>query len=995
MATLDELQVIISANTSALRKEISKTQNIVTAMKNNIDKSNDYIGKSFKFLKGTIVAAGIGLAIKAISTSIDDAVSRVDTLNNFSNVMSNLGISSEDADAAVKRLSDKLIGLPTTLDSATSAVQQFTSANGNVKASTEMFLALNNALLAGGSNMEIQKTAMEQLSQAYAKGKPDMMEWRSAMTAMPAQLKQTAQAMGYVSADALGEALRNGNVSMNEFMVTLIKLNQNGLNGFASFEEQAKGATGGIATSITNVKTAFTRGLAEIMNAIGQSNIASFFQSISSAINSVVPYIVAFTKVCKTAVSYISSLFGGKNSKNIKEASSNINSASSSMSNLGSSSNGASQGIDKATNSAKKLKKEINGISSLDEFHTIDMGSSSSDGSDATGGNDNLGNLDFGDWDTLEEKTSKIDSLYKNMINGIKKYFGNINLKPLIDSLTNVYNAAKPIVQTLFSGLGWAFENIFVPISKWTIEDVLPAFLNILAGALKILNPIIKGFMGVGIWLFDNFLKPIASWTGGIIVTVLNQLATILNKIGDWMSKNQSVVTAMTAVITSFFLAWQVVKLLSFIQQVGGVIKALSLLKVALFGNIAAKAKDISSTVALNLAYAKDFVKTLATTTASLVKQAAQWTVNTASVVAHKAITLGMSAATKVAAAAQWVLNAALTANPIGLVIAAIAALIAIVVLMVKNWDKVTSVVSSVWEKIKVVFEPIAEWFSTSVIEPLKKVFEPVKDFFINVFSSTWSAIKVVVQPWINYFKAIWASIKLVFGVVKDVLSGNWSEAWEKIKAIVSVWKDFFANIWNGIKGVFKNVASWFASIFKKAWSAIKKPFSAVGSFFEGIWKTIKSKFTNIGTNIGKAIGGAFKAAVNAVLRTIENVLNTPIKAINAMIGLINKLPKVNISKLPTFNLPRLARGGIIDEPTIAMVGEAGKEAVVPLENNTEWIDKLAIKIAEYQATQKPSKVEVEIVGKTKLKGNDIYVTYEKAKKEKGYNGGKNPSFSY
>ena len=91
-------------------------------------------------------------------------------------------------------MSDKLSGLPTTLDQGASAVQRFTSANGDVEKSTDLFLALNNAILAGGASTEIQATALEQMSQAYAKGKPDMMEWRSLMTAMPAQLKQVADA---------------------------------------------------------------------------------------------------------------------------------------------------------------------------------------------------------------------------------------------------------------------------------------------------------------------------------------------------------------------------------------------------------------------------------------------------------------------------------------------------------------------------------------------------------------------------------------------------------------------------------------------------------------------------------------------------------------------------------------------------------------------------------------------------------------------------------
>ena len=226
-------------------------------------------------IKNIVTALGIDKiisnAFNTISGSIDGAISRLDTLNNYPKVMSNLGISSLDAQKSINKMSEKLSGLPTTLDAGALAVQRFTSANGDVKKSTDYFLALNNALLAGGAGADIQATALEQLSQSYAKGKPDMVEWRSAMTAMPAQLNQVAQAMGYVSTDALGEALRYGKVSMDEFMQTLVNLNEKGVGEFQSFEEQARNSTGGIATSITVAKTQVTKGVTDIIQSLDKA----------------------------------------------------------------------------------------------------------------------------------------------------------------------------------------------------------------------------------------------------------------------------------------------------------------------------------------------------------------------------------------------------------------------------------------------------------------------------------------------------------------------------------------------------------------------------------------------------------------------------------------------------------------------------------------------------------------------------------------------------
>lgn len=269
----------------------------------------------------------ISKTVSALNNSLDGAIKRVDTLSNFPRVMNNLGIATEDATEAINELSDGLIGLPTTLNDGVSAVQRFTSQNNDVKKSTKMFLALNNAILAGGASTEVQASAMEQLSQAYAKGKPDAMEWRSILTAMPAQLKQVAKAMGYTSTAVGGDlytAIQQGKISMDDLMDTIMRLNDEGIGEFASFAKQAKASTGGIATSITNVKTAITRGLANSIEALNKSLknanlptvseiIQNFGSAISKAFNKVNEIIGKIkwdriTPIIKDLVNYIKNL---------------------------------------------------------------------------------------------------------------------------------------------------------------------------------------------------------------------------------------------------------------------------------------------------------------------------------------------------------------------------------------------------------------------------------------------------------------------------------------------------------------------------------------------------------------------------------------------------------------------------------------------------------------------------------------------------------------
>lgn len=241
------------------------------------------------------IVAGLGItklvtkAFDTIRSSMDGAISRLDTMNNFPKVMSNLGIGAKESQKAINKLSEGLQGIPTSLDAGALAVQRFTSKNGDVQKSADIFLAVNDAILAGGASTEIQASALEQLSQAYSKGKMDMMEWRTLQTAMPAQLKQVASAMG-LTTDQLGEMLRTGDDTekvFDEFVNTIIRMDKTGVKGFKSLKEQARNATGGIQTSIANMKTAITRGVAGMIQEFDKVLKNKGFGGISGIITTI------------------------------------------------------------------------------------------------------------------------------------------------------------------------------------------------------------------------------------------------------------------------------------------------------------------------------------------------------------------------------------------------------------------------------------------------------------------------------------------------------------------------------------------------------------------------------------------------------------------------------------------------------------------------------------------------------------------------------------
>lgn len=579
----------------------------------------------------------------------------------------------------------------------------------------------------------------------------------------------------------------------------------------------------------------------ELKATLGQGFI-NIFTPIVKGINFVLSKLQVLANAFKSFTEMIFGNAGGENSSNP-------------VSNLATDATNASNAVSGIGDSAKKAKKDLLGLRGIDEINNLTTSSEDSSSSSGAGGSIDTSGLNL--MDGIKQQASDIG-----------KIFGDINFEPLINSFNRVKEAAEPLITNIKDGLKWLYDNVLVPLAKWTIQDLLPAFLNLIAGALKVLNPLIEAFKPIFQWFWDNFLQPIATWTGGVIVDTLNGLADILTRIGNWMSDNEQTVTNMEIAVLGFFGAWKTIELMSFIAQSGGVIAALKGITSAIASGTIAKIADKAETVALTLMYAKDFVVSIASGTAALVKQASQWVVNTAMKVADTTATIAMTVATGAATAATWLFNAALAVltSPITLVIVAIAALVSGIYLLIKNWNTVKETASKCWEGIKNAWNNAGQWFNNTIINPIK-----------NAFGWLWNGLK----------------------------------------------NGAFAT-WQGIKGIFSGVGSWFTNIFQQAYNGITRVFSNIGNFFGGIWNRIKYTFSSLGTSIGNAISGSVRSGINGVISMIERTINRAISLINGGINLINKIPGVYIGHVPSLYLPRLAQGGYVkaNTPQLAMIGD-------------------------------------------------------------------------
>lgn len=242
-----------------------------------------------------------------------------------------------------------------------------------------------------------------------------------------------------------------------------------------------------------------------------------------------------------------------------------------------------------------------------------------------------------------------------------------------------------------------------------------------------------------------------------------------------------------------------------------------------------------------------------------------------------------------------------------------------IVEIVMKIIEIVTTLISVGIQYLVSLFTSIVQWINTNVVQPV-----------IQFFTNLWNTIVTGVQTFVS-------NVTSFIGTIVSWISTN----------VITPIATFFTTLWNnvvsGVTSFISSVVSAFSSMITK----IKAFFSPLVSFFQGVWNSIVNIFKTIGTAVSNAISGAVKGAINTVLSGAGGIINGFISAINAAISVINAIPGVSISKLTPMNIPQLATGGVVEKPTTALIGEAGTEAVMPLENNTEWIGVLANMLAK------------------------------------------------
>lgn len=771
MAVVKNLMVRAGADFSAITHQANKAKASMSGMETSVSKSCTKMTASVRSMRKVFATIGATISVAAITAFSKEAKAaydeQIEASAKLAQVMRNtMGARAEE----VKSVED-LIDAQERLGVVDGAVQ------------TEAAQELATYLTLSGSLKKLIPVMNDMVAQQYGIG---------------------ASAESAVSIATMMGKVMNGQTSALSRYGYSFTTAQEAILKFGTEEQRAATLAQVVEESVGGMNAALAATpngrLEQVRFTIGkiQENFGQAVSSISTtflpALNGICSVLASMATLANKVAQAIANVFGGGASA-AATAVSYTAGASSAMEDLTDATTAAGDAAKKlGTYGFDTLQKMGGTTSSKSSGGTADEGGSSGGGviTESTEGAgeaaESIGWLEKGlarlkqtadtiDFskvsDALDRLKTSAQPLTSGLFSGLKWGYDNV-LEPLaqwsiedaipsfLDTLgtsaqacagplKRLGTAVKPLVSTAFSGLKWAYDNVFIPFAGWAGGSLAPSFLDTLAAGADVLSAAISALQPMGAWLWDNFLQPLASWTGGAIVTVLEGITKALEGVSGWISANQGPVQVMTGIVAAFFAAWALTSVAEFLVCAGGLPGVLASVTAALKGCTVAKIADKAETLAICALYAKDWAVALANNVMAIGRDVAAWIALRAEWIAGKVALVASTAAQVAHTAASWAGTAATTAfgvamqvltSPITLVIAAIAALVAGIVLLVQNWDTVKAVGAAAWEGIKGAWSAASSWFSENVSGPISTAWGTATTNLKEWGSNAWTNIK-------------------------------------------------------------------------------------------------------------------------------------------------------------------------------------------------------------------------------------------------------------
>ncbi|MDU0347493.1 tape measure protein [Actinomyces sp. MRS3W] len=803
-----------------------------------------------------VKAAGVAVAAlgATIATNLSRAVSRADTLSNFPRIMANIGYSADDARVQIDRIAKSLDGLPTATNAVALTVQGLAPLTGSLEKATDVSLALNDALLAGGGSATVVENAMEQYRQMLAVGTVDMAAWRSMQSAMPGQLDQMARALLGATANSsdLYDAMKEGTVSFEDFNAALVQLDSEGIDGLAPFHEQALTSTAGISTAFENARSRIAAAITKVINVFGVDSISAAINGFTANFSTWGDTVAEKAQIVKEWISdTVVPAFEGMKSILLDGEFTGPIFGQAEDSGLVTFLMSVREAVIAVKNGFEAAKPTLESIWAGVKGFVAEAGPK------------------------IGEVLTRVVQLVPSIIRGVssvaqwlvrnKDYVASIAVaigaavvayKTWTTAL-NVYKAAQnaaKVAQIAFNAAANANPIMLVVTAIAALVAGLWFFFTKTETGRKIMDKVWTGIKnvvgGVVSWFKDTALpllqgawdgiKNGVSTVGGAVSTVWDGIKTAVSTVVTWFSAN---------VVPVF-------------QTVFNVLKTVFSTFVTVVSTVW---NGIMGAVRVVVDWFNTYVTPVITVFVGMVMAGFALLA-----VAVKAVWDGIQVAINVVA--TWFST---TLQPI----------IQEVVDRIKSgFDALMTAVSTAWDGIKTAINVVATWFSTTLQPIIQAVIGKIRAGFNTMktaVSTAWNGVKTAINVVATWFSGtLWTSIN-------NVIS--------KIKTGFNTMKTAVSTAWNGVKTAINVVATWFSGTL---WTSINNVISK-----------IKTGFNTMKTAVGNAWNGIKSLAAKPVNFLIGTIYTDGIKK------LVDKLTKavgLNITLPAVAKIPGYASGGVL-----------------------------------------------------------------------------------
>lgn len=768
---------------------------------------------------------------------------------------------------------------------------------------------------------------------------------------------------------------------------------------------------------------------------IGQGLI-NLFLPIVKVINLVLGKLMTLANAFKSFTAMIMGKKTSGVSASLDKTATSAGKVSNSLNNATSSANKLNKSTKKVGDTAKKTAKKISGLMGFDQINklTETKGSSGSKssapssgtgsaGSGASGSTVDMGSLPKGE----DEKATKLGKGYDN-------------LRKAIDKLRVAFSAFSKVAIGAFK---WIWKNMLVPLGKWTMQKLAPKLIELLAAALNVLTAVCKALQPLWQWAWDHLFKPLANFVGDAIIGFLDLLVKGLNGLANWINKHQGAVQNIAIVIASFFGAFKLVSFVTAVIPImakvatafgtfrkvvtflGGPLKAiisvfknLPLIFSLITGPVGIAVAVIGGLIAAGLLLWKNwdkikkskFAKFLSGIVTSF-KNLLKWVKkNVHPIKAFKKLWEGIkNKKAKLEAEVKEKVKGALASlkeswesvkdKAASLVAEAKEKADGAIANLKEGWDSIQDKAATLVAKVEGALDTAKDWWSDVKQKAAEKVAGVVAKVqgALDTARDWWSNVKEKAKEKIG---DIAAKVQGALDTARDWWSGVKQKAAEKVEGIeakvkgaLETAKDWWSGVKSGIISkigdIKKTVVATYTAIKTKAFDSVRNVFNSL----KDKPVTLKAKIKNLASKgiskVSKAWNYLRTKASTTLVAKFKDVFTRPLKAawngiagtINGAIGVINKIPGVNIKG----RVPKLAQGGYVKKntPQLAMIGDNRHqgEVVAPEDKMIAMAKKAAELSGGSSKDDQIIRLLMELINAVKSIDTDVYLDGKKITK--------------